>query len=261
MAISGAAASPNMGYHSSPTITLLMTMFNVRLGWWLGNPGPSGETSCRELGPTFAIKPLIYEAFGLTTADKKYVYLSDGGHFENLGLYEMVRRRCRHIVVCDARCDGSYKFEDLGNAIRKIAIDLGVKITFYGIEDLRNRRDDEGGVGAGYSYHAMGDIDYCSADGRGPNGIILYIKAGYHGCENLGIRAYANANPDFPHQSTIDQWFTESQFESYRALGFEIADGILNSALADVDGAADPSLNKILATLRGRAFGPPADIT
>ena len=64
--------------------------------------------------------------FGLTTDDRPYVYLSDGGHFENLGLYEMVRRRCRFIVVSDAGCDPDFVFEDLGNAVRKIAIDLGI---------------------------------------------------------------------------------------------------------------------------------------
>ena len=82
MAISGAAASPNMGYHSSPAITFLMTMFNVRLGWWLGNPGPEGEDTYFRDGPTVAIVPLLQETFGLTTDDSKYIYLSDGGYFE-----------------------------------------------------------------------------------------------------------------------------------------------------------------------------------
>ena len=103
MAISGAAVSPNMGYNSSPSITLLLALFNVRLGWWLGNPGPEGEKSYPTEGPDFAIKPLIQEAFGLTTDDKPYVYLSDGGHFEDLGLYEMVRRRCRIHRRCRRR--------------------------------------------------------------------------------------------------------------------------------------------------------------
>ena len=64
----------------------------------------------------------------------RYVYLSDGGHFENLGLYEMVRRRCRLIVVIDAGCDPDFAFEDLGNAVRKIYIDLGIRIQFEGLE-------------------------------------------------------------------------------------------------------------------------------
>ena len=133
MAISGAAVSPNMGYYSSPSIALLLALFNVRLGWWLGNPGPEGEKSYQTEGPSFAVKPLIEEAFGQTTDDRPYVYLSDGGHFEDLGLYEMVRRRCRFIIVVDAGGDPHFQFADLGNAVRKISIDLGVRIRF---EDL-----------------------------------------------------------------------------------------------------------------------------
>jgi hypothetical protein len=236
MAISGAAASPNMGYNSSPAITFLLALFNVRLGWWFGNPGHEGDDTYRLPGPAFALRPLVDETFGLTTDENPYVYLSDGGHFENLGLYEMVRRRCRHIIVVDSGQDGDYGFEDLGNAVRKIAIDLGVTIRFIGLDKLQ-KRPKEGIVGPGHPYHAIGEIDYPAADGSpaGDYGVILYIKSGYHGVEDAGIRAYATANPTFPHQSTIDQWFSESQFESYRSLGFEIADGIFNDVLKRYD--------------------------
>src|SRR5262249_2089827 len=81
MAISGAAANPNMGYHSSPSVTFLMTMFNVRLGWWLGNPGREGEHTFMREGPAFAIAPLIEETFGLTPDPSRYIHVSDGGHF------------------------------------------------------------------------------------------------------------------------------------------------------------------------------------
>ena len=236
MAISGAAASPNMGYQSSPAITFLLALFNVRLGWWFGNPGPEGGETYRLAGPSFALRPLVDETFGLTTDQAPYVYLSDGGHFENLGLYEMVRRRCRYIIAIDAGQDPDYGFEDLGNAVRKIAIDLGVTIRFHGLE-LLEKRPERGIVGAGHPYHAIGEINYPAADGGDPGdlGVILYIKPGYHGVEDAGIRAYATANPTFPHQSTIDQWFSESQFESYRSLGFEITDGILNDVLDRYD--------------------------
>lgn len=237
MAISGAAASPNMGYHSSPAITFLMTMFNVRLGWWLGNPGPAGENSYTQPGPGLAVRPFVQEAFGLTTADAKYVYLSDGGHFENLGLYEMVRRRCRFIVVSDAGCDPKFEFEDLSNAVRKISIDLGIQIKFRNLEKLKPRPKYAGHVGPGHPYHAVGEIDYRTADNGGENGFIVYIKAAYHGTESAGIRGYAKGNRDFPHQSTSNQWFTESQFESYRALGFEIADKIFSRVFARGKGA------------------------
>jgi hypothetical protein len=119
LAISGAAASPNMGYHSSPVVTFLLALFNIRLGWWLGNPGPAGETTYDKPGPLFAPKALLAEAFGFTDDEHHYVYLSDGGHFENLGLYEMVLRRCRYIVVSDGGADGDFSFEDLGNALER----------------------------------------------------------------------------------------------------------------------------------------------
>lgn len=246
MAISGAAASPNMGYHSSPAIMFLMTMFNVRLGWWLGNPGHAGDATFSHEGPQFAIKPLVEEALGRTTDNRPYVYLSDGGHFENLGLYEMVRRRCRYVVVSDAGCDPDFTFEDLANAVRKIAIDLGVTISFRNLENLKPRPKDGTDVGSGRPYHAVGEIDYVTADGAKDNGIVLYIKAGYHGVESAGIRGYALANPDFPHQPTADQWFTESQFESYRALGFEITDGILQMAFSRLPAATEPTLANVL---------------
>jgi hypothetical protein len=248
MAISGAAASPNMGYHSSPGVTFLMTIFNVRLGWWLGNPRRDG--SYGHEGPVFAMTPLVQEALGLTTDDRKYVYLSDGGHFENLGLYEMVRRRCRYIIVCDAGYDPSFEFDDLANAVRKIEIDLGVKVRFTSLEKLKPRPKDGSDLGPGHPYCASGEIDYRAADGADKNGIILYIKAGYHGVESAGVRGYASANREFPHESTVDQWFTESQFESYRALGFEITDGILNDLLYAGGWVANPGLENIFETLQ-----------
>jgi hypothetical protein len=238
MAISGAAVSSNMGYASSPSLAILLTLFNVRLGWWLGNPGSAGNPhgAFRREGPRFSALPLLFEALGQTTDDRPYVYLSDGGHFENLGLYEMVRRRCRFIVVIDAGCDPKFTFDDLGNAVRKIYIDLGVRIDFEGLDKLRNRPSAEEikAAGAkGIPYYAIGTINYVDADGNPGgrahvgNGYILYIKPAFHGGEGAGIVAYAKANEAFPHETTVDQWFTESQFESYRSLGFEIAKDIL----------------------------------
>jgi hypothetical protein len=256
VAISGAAASPNMGYHSSPALALLLTLFNVRLGWWLGNPGVAGNQTYKESGPPKAVKPLLWELFGQTTNTADYVYLSDGGHFENLGLYEMVRRRCRYIVVIDAGCDRPFAFEDLGNAVRKISIDLGVEITFENLKGLKFREEKN----VRYAdkqppFYAFGVIHYPEAektkkvakaekvamgDKRSvasghKHGSILYIKPCFLDARitNAGVRNYAAANPDFPHQSTANQWFSESQLESYRALGFEMMDEVLNE-IADI---------------------------
>ncbi len=216
VAISGAAASPNMGYHSSPVVTFLLTLFNVRLGWWLGNPGPCGDRTYADANPQFAILPIVEEAFGLTSKDRPYVYLSDGGHFENLALYEMILRRCRTIVLSDAGCDEKFAFEDLGNAVRKIRIDLGVPIEFPTLSISADA--------ATSSHFAVGTIRYSLVDvvdGQpAPDGTIIYLKPSLCGDEPTDVRNYASSHRSFPHESTADQWFSESQFESYRVLGY-----------------------------------------
>src|SRR3984893_984087 len=135
VAISGAAASPNMGYMmTSPIARFLMTLFNVRLGFWLGNPGQRGggdRPTYERDSPTQSVRPIVAEALGMINEESPYVYLSDGGHFENLGLYEMVLRRCRLIVVSDASTDPTYAFESLAMAIRQIRVDFGVPIDMH----------------------------------------------------------------------------------------------------------------------------------
>ncbi len=223
--ISGAAASPNMGYHSSPLVTFLMTLFNVRLGWWLGNPGSRGDRTFYLSSPRVAVRPIVAEAFGLTSSTDPYVYLSDGGHFENLGLYEMVLRRCHLIVVSDASCDEGAVFQDLGGAVRKIRADLGVPIDFDGQVGILPRAADPV-KRAGSLYWALGRIGYSIADAPDDptdpavsDGWILYVKPAFRGSEPPDIYEYAMGHDHFPHEPTTDQFFSESQFESYRMLG------------------------------------------
>jgi hypothetical protein len=238
LAISGAAVSPNMGYHSSPSLSFLLTLFNVRLGWWLGNPGRNESRSWsgfikppyKREGPMFSLRPLLAELFGMTSASSAYVYLSDGGHFEDLGLYEMVRRRCKWILVCDCDQDGKRGFEDLGNAVRKIWIDLGVRITFADSPLLQAGADVKA---AEIPYFALGQIEYLSdpvaAGGSSPVGQLLYIKPSVRGDEEAAdIIAYQRANPDFPARTTADQWFDESQLEAYRRLGYLMARRVID---------------------------------
>jgi hypothetical protein len=216
--ISGAAASPNMGYHSSPLVTFILTLLNVRLGAWLGNPGKAGDHTFRLGYPESSARPIIDEAFGLTNDSSPYVYLSDGGHFENLGLYEMVLRRCHYIVVSDAGEDPQCSFADLGEAVRKIRIDFGISIEFDEI-NIFPRGDDLAGNQKGRNC-AIGRICYSMLDGpNAPDGILIYIKPACYGDEPRDIYEYFKTNKTFPHESTADQFFSESQFESYRMLG------------------------------------------
>jgi hypothetical protein len=159
----------------------------------------------------------------------------------------VIRRRCRYIVVIDAGCDPEFAFEDLGNALRKIK--LGISIEFKHLQALRAKDSD---ISVTANYHAIGEIDYRSADG-GENGIILYVKPAHHGTERPEIQAYAKANRDFPHQSTTHQNFGETQFESYRALGFDIMDSILNTSLLAENCPRSPTLKDILQILHAAA--------
>jgi hypothetical protein len=248
MAISGAAVSPNMGYHSSPAVTFLLTLFNVRLGWWLGNPGAAGERTYSKPNPIFAPKPLIAETLSRTDSEHSYVYLSDGAHFENLGLYEMALRRCRYIVVSDAGADPDFSFEDLGNAIRKIRTDLGIPIVFEEItirarEKAKTLFSPKGdGTENVRKYCAIAKICYSAVDGGDPeevDGTLIYIKPTVYGQEPADVLNYAKANEKFPHETTGDQMYSESQFESYRALGAHVIQAIADSK-KDYAGKVEP---------------------
>jgi hypothetical protein len=242
MAISGAAASPNDGAGTTALGAFLMTFFNARLGWWLGNPGAPGANTWTRSAPAWRLTPILSEMFGLTSDRSQYVYLSDGGHFENLALYEMVFRRNRFILVSDAGADPNYTFEDLGNAVRKIRIDFGIPIEFDNPVNI-------GGMGTtGGAYWATAKIKYSAVDmpqdagcKEGDyDGVLVYIKPAVYGkLEPRDVINYANLSPTFPQESSADQFFSESQFESYRALGSWIVDQLVaNSAAAGAPATA-----------------------
>lgn len=213
LAVSGAAASPAMGMYSSKGRAFLLTLANARLGLWFGNPRSS--TTWQNSEPPSGVGPLMRELLGLTTDHNPYVYLSDGGHYENLGLWEMVARRCAYIIVSDAGCDPEYTFDDLSNAIRRIRLDLGIPIDFPPLPMSK------AGQAHGNPHAAVGVIRYSVVDGpAAPDGTILYIKATLSGDEPVDVVNFALADPAFPHDSTAQQFFDEARFESYRMLGF-----------------------------------------
>lgn len=218
IAISGAAVNPNMGYHSSPAVTFLLTLFDARLGWWL--PNPSHVMRPRADSSPFFGRWLIAEMLGRTHDGGKYVHLSDGGHFENLGLYELVRRRCHFIVSVDAAADPARAFADLGNAVQKCRVDFGVDIRI----DVSALRPQANGLAQRNC--AVGSIDYPD----GSRGTLLYLKPTLTGDEPTDIQHYASAHTSFPHEPTSDQFFDEAQFESYRRLGQHV----MTCALAPV---------------------------
>ena len=232
----GSAITISGGYASSPLLSMIMMLFNARLGVWLPNPGKSGRGYWSESGPTYSVRPFIDEAFGLTSDRNAWVNLSDGGHFENLGLYEMVLRRCATIIVVDGSADPSFHFDDLGNAIRKIRVDLAIPIVFPNGVPIAKE------ITPASKHCAVGRIAYSAVDGPGVmDGTLIYIKTSLTGNETQDVLTYAAQNPAFPHEPTSNQWFGESQFESYRQLGLHVVEEIfqLQYDLASVGQFAD----------------------
>lgn len=232
-AISGAAVSPTMGSKSpSAALTLLLSLLNVRLGFWAPTPGGKRwyEPHAR-LWPFYALT----ETLARTEELDDYCYLTDGGHFDNTGLYALVERGCRYIVVCDCGADPKLGFEDIGTAIRRCRIDFGTEIDLN-VNGFATRMN-----GLGMIHCTAGTIRYQDehlrmlgldpADGLGT---ILWVKPTVTALSSADVRQYGRAHDDFPQQSTADQWYDESQFESYRNLGFDSA----IAAFADSPGLA-----------------------
>jgi hypothetical protein len=252
MAISGAAAAPNMGMASIRPLSPTIAFLNVRLGRWVRHPRDiarriarlelkkkkQAETRLQRIpGPLY----LLFEAFSksgaaVKQADDKnknggFVFLTDGGHIDNLGIYELFRRRCRLIIAIDAEADQDLDASSLVQVERFARIDMNVLIrmnwkpirtrTRAITEEIRNNNlKAESGP-----HIAVGLIDYPPAPGgtEREKGVLVYIKASLSGDENDYVTAYKAAHPTFPHETTADQLFSEEQFEVYRSLGEHIA--------------------------------------
>jgi hypothetical protein len=205
MAISGAAASPQMGTHTKPLMVILMTLLNARLNLWMPNPNPKHS-------PKFIFWPTYFfkELFRTSTENDALLNLSDGAHHENLGIYPLLKRRCKVIIASDAGADPKFQMDDLANLQRKARIDLGIDIEL----DMSDLCPDSS---SGYSqtHFVKGTLHYPDNE----EGTLFYIKTTLTGTEPQDLLAYRRAHSSFPDETTADQFFNEDQFESYRKLG------------------------------------------
>jgi hypothetical protein len=239
MAISGAAASPAMGTGTFFAQSAAMTLFNVRLGQWLENPAYGGARS-----PRFTFWPwyLLREIFGSCDATQRLVYLSDGGHSgDNLGIYPLLKRRCRLILAVDAGRDPQYSGNSLVEALRQARIDEGIMVDI----DLAPLRPGKDGT-PGAAHFVCGSIDYPrqrietddDAQGAGgseeevveaSSGWLIVLKSSLSGDEPEMIVNYKRHRARFPHETTGDLFFDDAQFEAYRQLGEHLVDTLLDT--------------------------------
>lgn len=217
-AISGAAVDPDMYATRARPISFLMTLLNVRLGYWTTNPRRMPHRWRWPAWYQLMLREML--GVGLSETEAK-IHLADGGHFENLGLYELLRRRCRYIIVSDAGADPQCTLADLGEAIQRARADLGASVDICADRFFEQR--DQGLRDQAY---LLGRVTY--ADGS--TGEILYLKALLRRELSADIFGYWRLNPSFPDQPTSNQFYGEMQFDSYRELGRQLMAGIIGDA-------------------------------
>lgn len=248
MAISGAAVNPSTGVGGDgvtrqPFLSMLMGLLNIRLGYWVSNPDPDKRPRVSSI-PNFFLPGLSEMVLRSNlNEDSRFLQLTDGGHFENLGLYELIRRKVKVIIACDAAADPEYDFTDLFNALEKIRADFGVLITITAqqLRDLIPLKESDSQLMA-YAKQGfiMADILYPD---REP-GKFIYIKSSFFRELSADLYGYRKNQPEFPNEPTSDQFFDEKQFEAYRELGYQTAWQMMNSEAVKKD--------IIMATLFGR---------
>ena len=222
MAISGAAASTNMGWRTLPNYRFLMALFNVRLGYWLPNLRCLDQVRVRGVGPAY----FLAEITGRIQENMKYLNVSDGGHIENLGAYELLRRRCKFIICVDGGAKLGTEGSDLQRLERYALIDLGIKFE-YNLADLQPNQS-----GMSRAYAILIKVLY-NPDKIGSEeiGWMIYLKPALTGAEPQYVLDYRYRNASFPHEGIVDQIFEEEQFEGYRAVGECAAESLFRAEI------------------------------
>ena len=243
MAISGAAVTPVNRKGRGPFHALLLGIMNARLGLWIANPRYPDLVT--QSSPKLAGFTILREMLGIPNILGRWINLSDGGHFDNLGVFELLRRGCRRIVVVDASCDKDGHFSDLANLSLRAKSELGIEIVPHlsGEVVLTDSRD-EGMKVTGNSSWAWFDVIF---DSDLPKGRILYVKPSIKTRQALPVEVahYSKIAPDYPHETTLDQFFSDLQMEAYRSLGEVCMTEAMDAALGKL-GSNPPGVDKVL---------------
>lgn len=247
LTISAAAVNPGMGIYSNKILSILTTVLNLRLGYWMPNPLKLKVTHPLVWWPLY----FFYELLSKIGTDNKMLNISDGGHIENLAVYELLRRRCRLIIAVDAGEDSNFAFTDLENLTIRARNELGLDIRFRPgniPEDIIRPKPSHGYSSKRF---AIADIyqlwDKVIENGEEKIkyfkdkkiGTFVYVKSSVtapegrpkitqkKGTTEHDTYYYKIFHPDFPHEPTSDQFFDKTQWESYYLLGQFLAVDVL----------------------------------
>ena len=254
-ALSGAAFTTGLGRQTTPSLSMLLGLANVRLGYWWDSHvepvdrgrGARGDRFGLRLNQVFPVQTYLFQELlsRFYGPHRRHWYLSDGGHFENMACYELIRRRVPFIVVCDDGRDQRYTFEDLAGLVRLARIDFGAEIhlltrdeidqlvdpavaRFIGtVEDFGLTTPDAPGRLSAACCRAHALLAWVRYDGNAdPGSLILFLKPSITGDEPLDVLNYRQQHTGFPQESTIDQYFDEAQWECYRQLGQHVGEAL-----------------------------------
>ena len=280
MSVSGAAFSAAAGANTTVPLAILCGMFNVRLGYWWNSGTGYGKRWFEKLLPVQSA--FFDEMFARTHGTAGQLWnISDGGHFENMAGYELIRRRLQVIVIVDAEADPDYTFQGLSDLVRKARLDFRAEIVFLNTDELNGPESDEawqkapgavppsvrpyfgdldalrrgkwdaedyrnarGAVDRRFAlevdrtrpskaHAAMARVIYGDPDGSGEvqRSWLVYVKATLMGDEPEDVCHYHRGHVDFPQETTLDQFFDEAQWESYRRLGQHVGHRVLTPEL------------------------------
>jgi hypothetical protein len=243
VAVSGAALNPNMGTKTNRILAFIMSLLNLQLGYWAFNPAYHGSVRLPiTWWPYYHLLQLLCK----TDSTRSEVNLSDGGHIENLGVYELLRRRCKLIIALDAGDDPHYDFDDLKNLIIRARNELGISITFrknHRPEDKIRPSPSSGFSEAQFAVADIGELKGKAQKTEKYAGVLIYVKSSLvqpaqwrelnREDPEYWSFTYKTLHPDFPHESTADQFFDDDQWEAYYKLGRFMAGDLLNINLRD----------------------------
>lgn len=265
VAISGAAANPNtgvggVGLTRNLFVSLVMSLLNLRLGYWADHPNPKYwfRHPPNHFRPgAYALGHAMGKQDGGYNEDRGFVQLSDGGHFENMGLYELIRRRVKLAIVVDGSADREFSFSDMQTTVRRMEDDFGarVKVLEPDLPDQVVPNSPQPpcyppNAGLAKQGHMLGSITY--ADGS--KGWLIFMKTTLIEDVSFKVKGYVAQNPDFPDETTADQFFDEVQFEAYRELGYCIAEKMLDGKVNTDKG--EINLDELIRD--SGSYGPPA---
>lgn len=214
VAMSGAAFTSAMGRQSLGTTNALLAALNLRLGVWMPNPRyPATERPVKKRRLGYLLK----ELFGVYDPGDPYVYVTDGGHWENLGLVELIRRRARWIVCVDASGDRPDSFDTLEEAIVMARVECGAEIVI----DLGPLRGRDGRLPK--TAAAVGVVRYHTCGGVGPDdcevGLLFYGKAMLAQDSPINTLSFSLRDRIYPRYPTYDQLLSEDELMNLVRLG------------------------------------------